>query len=82
MTECFGLRFAPLTAEEMVGTIWHEDVMGWAVWEDDVTIKNEERFVGYLYMDLVSRENKGRGSQSHSLQSVSALGSLRRQRQD
>ncbi|OAA79260.1 Peptidase M3A/M3B [Akanthomyces lecanii RCEF 1005] len=69
VTECLGLRFAPLTAEEMVGTIWHEDVMGWAVWEDDVTIKNEEMFVGYLYMDLLSRENKARGSQSHSLQS-------------
>lgn len=75
ITHCLGLQFERLTVEEMTNTTWHEDVMGWSVWEEEDESSPDlgEDFVGYLFMDLLSRENKYKGSQNPSLHSVSAL---------
>lgn len=71
---CLGLKFDKLTKTQMALSTWHDDVMGWAVWDTKST--NEDgscAFVGYLYMDLLSREHKYKGSQDVNLQSVSTM---------
>ncbi|KAF4830602.1 Saccharolysin [Colletotrichum siamense] len=63
---CLQLRFALLTADEKKHTVWHDDVQVWAVWDNRAASK--DKFVGYLYTDLLIRPNKHQGSQSVNLQ--------------
>lgn len=73
LSTCLGLRFDGLTAEQMIASSWHKDVVGWAVWEEKSEINESKEFVGYLFMDLIAREHKYRGSQNVNLQSVSNI---------
>ncbi|ODQ67795.1 zincin [Nadsonia fulvescens var. elongata DSM 6958] len=53
------LKFYQLSAEEAM--VWHEDVKQFAVWKRSSNAdanKNDEEFVGWLYMDLHPRDNK------------------------
>lgn len=61
-----GLQFEPLKADE--GSLWHESVRVFSVWESTP----DKQFIGYLYFDLLWRENKYRGNQSVNLQCVCA----------
>lgn len=49
--------------------VWAPEVEAWEVW-DNRPEKGQD-FVGYLYMDLVFRQNKHRGCQNVNLQPVS-----------
>lgn len=66
---CLQLKFVPAASELVSGSIWHEDVEMWCVWDERETHKGE--FVGYLYMDLLWRPGKYKGSQNVNLQRVS-----------
>ncbi|GKZ36765.1 hypothetical protein AbraIFM66950_007962 [Aspergillus brasiliensis] len=57
-----GLQFEPVAAEKE--SLWHESVQVFSVWESTP----DKQFVGYLYFDLLWRENKYRGNQSVNLQ--------------
>ncbi|GKZ22041.1 hypothetical protein AbraIFM66951_007236 [Aspergillus brasiliensis] len=57
-----GLQFEPVAAEKE--SLWHESVRVFSVWESTP----DKQFVGYLYFDLLWRENKYRGNQSVNLQ--------------
>ncbi|PWY78784.1 peptidase family M3 [Aspergillus eucalypticola CBS 122712] len=57
-----GLQFEPVEAEKE--SLWHESVRVFSVWESTP----DKQFVGYLYFDLLWRENKYRGNQSVNLQ--------------
>lgn len=48
--ELFGIEF-----EETYGSVWHEDVQLFSVWDNT---ESGGTFVGYLYMDLFSRQDK------------------------
>jgi metallopeptidase MepB len=63
---CLQLRFIKLNADVLVGSIWHEDVQAWSVWDEREGSKGD--FVGYLYADLLWRPNKHPGSQNANLQ--------------
>ncbi|KAJ3493633.1 hypothetical protein NLG97_g4612 [Lecanicillium saksenae] len=70
VASCLGLRFDRMTAEQLDKSAWHDDVMGWAVWDTSPRLDpGPLEFVGYLYMDLLSREHKYKGSQDANLQS-------------
>lgn len=64
-SDCLQLRFLNVKSPE----VWHADVSAWEVWDDRSEQRNQ--FIGYLYMDLVFRENKHRGCQNVNLQPVS-----------
>lgn len=64
-SDCLQMRFVAVPSPN----VWHPDVSAWEVWGDRLDKKNE--FIGYLYMDLVFRENKHRGCQNVNLQPVS-----------
>ncbi|KAJ5508103.1 Peptidase M3A/M3B [Penicillium freii] len=52
-----GLRFDSIPAERLTeDVIWHDTVRGFSVWDT-----KDDCFVGYLYFDLLWRENKYRG---------------------
>ncbi|KAF5613663.1 uncharacterized protein FTJAE_13874 [Fusarium tjaetaba] len=53
------------------GSTWHEDVRAYSVWDDREASKGQ--FIGYLYMDLLSRDNKYKGSQNVNLQCIISL---------
>lgn len=67
------LRFLPLAPEEVSGSIWHEDVEVWAVWDNREMHKGE--FIGYLFADILYRGGKYKGNQNVNLQAVSAQAS-------
>lgn len=61
-----GLRFDPIPAEQLTqDVIWHNTVECFSVWD-----AKDEGFIGYLYFDLLWRENKYRGNQSVNIQCV------------
>jgi len=67
-SKLFCLKFSQVSTEET--TVWHEDVELWAVWDGEDGVGD---FLGYLYLDLLRRENKYQGNQNVTLQSVSLL---------
>lgn len=64
-----GLEFHRIPHDQLGGTIWHDDVQVWNVWDSEV--HNRETFLGYLYLDLLSRPNKYTGNQNVNIQCVS-----------
>lgn len=63
------LRFDLLTSEGLGNDlIWHETVQAFSVWDDGADIAE---FLGYLYFDLLWRENKYRGNQNVTMECVS-----------
>jgi metallopeptidase MepB len=63
----FGLRFVntdgiahpcPQTDIEERATVWHEDVLLFAVWDHAGRDQEDADFLGYLYMDLYPRPGK------------------------
>ncbi|KAF5024435.1 hypothetical protein F66182_3521 [Fusarium sp. NRRL 66182] len=65
-SENLGLRFSLLSPQQLKFSTWHEDVRAWAVWDDREASRGE--FIGYLYMDLLSRDNKYKGNQNVNIQ--------------
>lgn len=65
---CLQLRFERIEPEKTVRSTWHEDVDVWSVWDERPGGDNS--FIGYLFMDLLFRPNKYRGSQDVNLQCV------------
>ncbi|KAI1446289.1 hypothetical protein F5Y02DRAFT_425955 [Annulohypoxylon stygium] len=61
-----GLEFHRIPHDQLGGTIWHDDVQVWNVWDSEV--HNRETFLGYLYLDLLSRPNKYTGNQNVNIQ--------------
>ncbi|KAI3574954.1 hypothetical protein IWW34DRAFT_793167 [Fusarium oxysporum f. sp. albedinis] len=59
-------EYFPLQHEQLDGSAWHDDVRAYAVWDGRKASK--VRFIGYLYMDLLSRDNKYKGNQNVNLQ--------------
>lgn len=59
--ELFGLDFKTIDA-----SVWHEDVVVYEVWDTS----NGSAFLGYLYVDLFSREGKFDGASHYALQPV------------
>jgi metallopeptidase MepB len=66
----FGLRFVntdriahtcPQTDREEHATVWHEDVLLFAVWDRAGRKQKDADFLGYMYMDLYSRLGKRSG---------------------
>ncbi|PYH92188.1 zincin [Aspergillus ellipticus CBS 707.79] len=69
------LRFDPVPTENTKDVIWHDSVRVFSVWDstkdDPGGTKNSttaDNFIGYLYFDLLWRENKYRGNQSVNIQ--------------
>lgn len=50
-----GFHFVELSSEQEQGTVWHQDVKVFAVWDSEGL---GGAFVGYLYLDLHPREGK------------------------
>ncbi|KAF5578389.1 hypothetical protein FPANT_9997 [Fusarium pseudoanthophilum] len=65
-SEFLRLRFWPISPNQLEGLTWHEDVRAYSVWDAREALKGE--FIGYLYMDLLSRDNKYKGNQNVNLQ--------------
>ncbi|KAF9775613.1 hypothetical protein IL306_006269 [Fusarium sp. DS 682] len=60
MSSLLGLQFDEVKEAELGAEyFWHESVRAFAVWEEGYTA-----FVGYLFFDLLWRENKYRGNQN------------------
>lgn len=59
--ELFGLEFRTIDA-----SVWHEDVVVYEVWDTS----DGSAFLGYLYVDLFSREGKFDGASHYALQPV------------
>lgn len=59
--ELFGLDFRTIHA-----SVWHEDIVVYQVWDTS----NGSAFLGYLYVDLFSREGKFDGASHYALQPV------------
>ncbi|RAL00758.1 M3 family metallopeptidase [Aspergillus ibericus CBS 121593] len=58
------LRFDPIPTESLPdNVIWHDTVRVFSVWDG-----KDGGFIGYLYFDLLWRENKYRGNQSVNIQ--------------
>ncbi|KAJ5094456.1 peptidase family M3 [Penicillium angulare] len=61
----FDLRFDLIPADNVPSDcVWHDTVRIFSVWD----IKNDNQFVGYIYFDLLWRENKYRGNQCVNIQ--------------
>lgn len=61
-----GLKFTQIPSDHLDPTwIWHEDVQIWEAWDD-----KERGFIGFLYLDILWRENKYKGSQNVNIESV------------
>lgn len=69
-SEFLKIQFRPISPDQLKGSAWRQDVQAWAVWENERA--SEGQFIGYLYMDLLSRENKYKGNHNVNLQCVSA----------
>ncbi|KAM3518186.1 hypothetical protein NHJ13051_008369 [Beauveria bassiana] len=62
-----GLRFDRIPRTELLDAkIWHNTVTVFAVW--DTRQEDEPAFVGYLYFDLLWRENKFRGAHNVTME--------------
>lgn len=66
----FGLRFVSIEGlagsdlpvdEDLFPTVWHEDVLLFAVWNSPNSDQEDAGFLGYLYMDLFRRPGKRSG---------------------
>jgi metallopeptidase MepB len=66
----FGLRFVNIdeladsslpTKSKGLPTVWHEDVLVFAVWNSTDSDQEDTDFLGYLYMDLYRRSGKRPG---------------------
>lgn len=68
---CLQLKFVPVPPDQSHSSRWHDDVELWSVWDKRAGTQ-ENGFVGYLFMDLLSRPNKYQGSQNVTLQAVSS----------
>ncbi|KAG9496463.1 hypothetical protein J7337_013051 [Fusarium musae] len=56
----FGLQFSEISHADLGSKhFWHPMVRAFSVWEE-----GEDKFVGYLFFDLLWRENKYRGNQN------------------
>jgi metallopeptidase MepB len=65
----FKLRFDPIPTEDVdPACLWHAGVRVFSVWED---APDDKSFVGYLYFDLLRRDNKYKGNQNVTIQTVS-----------
>lgn len=69
LTSFLQLHLERVTPEEIQGQLWEADVDVWSVWDDRPEMRGE--FVGYLYLDMMDRQNKAKGGQTISLQPVS-----------
>jgi metallopeptidase MepB len=69
-SEFLQLRFCPISQGQLESSTWHEDIRAYVVWDDREASKGQ--FIGYLYMDLLSRDNKYKGNQNVNLQCVSS----------
>ncbi|PWY90980.1 peptidase family M3 [Aspergillus heteromorphus CBS 117.55] len=60
------LRFEPVSVptDDLKDVIWYDNVRVFSVWNST----NDDETIGYLYFDLLWRENKYRGNQSVNLQ--------------
>ncbi|PYI05624.1 zincin [Aspergillus sclerotiicarbonarius CBS 121057] len=56
-----GLRFESIAAQP--DQLWHESVQAFSVWDEHTS-----EFIGYLYFDLLWRENKYRGNQNVAIE--------------
>ncbi|CCT63683.1 related to metalloproteinase [Fusarium fujikuroi IMI 58289] len=65
-SEFLETQFCPISPDQLQGSVWHQDVQAWAVWDDGEASKGQ--FIGYLYVDLLSRDNKYKGNQNVNLQ--------------
>ncbi|KAF5631049.1 hypothetical protein F25303_9722 [Fusarium sp. NRRL 25303] len=65
-SEFLEIQFCLISPNQLQGSVWHQDVQAWAVWDNGGTSKGQ--FIGYLYMDLLSRDNKYKGNQNVNLQ--------------
>jgi metallopeptidase MepB len=61
-----GLKFTQISSDRLDAKwIWHEDVQIWEAWDDE-----KREFIGFLYIDILWRENKYKGSQNVNIESV------------
>lgn len=61
------LEFIRMSSQEIPDdSLWHEEVQVWSVWDN----KDSSSFVGYLYLDLMWRENKYPGFFNHEIECV------------
>ncbi|UKZ69324.1 uncharacterized protein TrAtP1_010335 [Trichoderma atroviride] len=61
-----GLKFTQISSDHLdPAWIWHEDVQIWEAWDN-----KEGEFIGFLYLDILWRENKYKGSQNVNIKSV------------
>ncbi|KAJ5947263.1 peptidase family M3 [Penicillium verhagenii] len=59
-----GLRFDLIPSESLpADVLWHDAVQLYSVWDT-----HDDGFLGYLYLDLLWRENKYRGNQSVNIE--------------
>jgi metallopeptidase MepB len=65
------LRFDLIPEKDRESSVWHEDVEVWSVWDERPG--ENGAFIGYLYSDVLWRENKYRGAQMVNIQCVSAI---------
>lgn len=65
LSYCLQMRFAKIRSPQ----VWDPHVEAWEVWDERPG--KEQEFIGYLYMDLMFRENKHKGCQNVNLQPVS-----------
>lgn len=60
-----GIKFKRIPDSQLTSeTIWHKDVQVWETYKDNT-------FIGYLYLDLLAREKKYKGSQNVNIHCVS-----------
>ncbi|KAE9372644.1 metallopeptidase MepB [Stipitochalara longipes BDJ] len=61
-----GLRFQPIP-DEAIGSslVWHETVRVFSVWDEN---EHSLEFLGYLYFDLLWRENKYQGNHNVNIE--------------
>ncbi|KAF5562706.1 hypothetical protein FNAPI_3025 [Fusarium napiforme] len=70
-SEFLRLCFCPISPNQLEGSTWHEDVRAYSAWDDREASKGQ--FIGYLYMDLLSRDSKYKGNQNVNLQCIISL---------
>ncbi|EJP61656.1 peptidase family M3 [Beauveria bassiana ARSEF 2860] len=64
--DALGLRFDCIPKTELIDAkIWHNTVTVFSVWD---TRQDEPAFMGYLYFDLLWRENKFRGAHNVTME--------------
>lgn len=67
--EFLGLQFSRIPSDGLVGVnLWHETVEAWETWD-----ASSNRFIGFLYLDLLDRPKKYKGSQNVNINCVSGF---------